>query len=225
MRLRSKAADLAKRVNSGVGAAGAMQNDVLLREAAQNANNLTLNRGLACLNLPAVEISAVVRDGELEITHGEEVISFRLSVFRRGERFGKFIISTRKRCERSGSPASSPRFRRGKADNLLPRSWRWAIESATALPLRSRSPPRCDRSAHRQQRRARQPLPQREWLPAWSHPWSKRLRQPAHAGRERARTRAAAPSCRWHRAPQRVLAFHHPASSSARAALGRLPAR
>src|SRR5260370_13103268 len=122
MRLRSKAADLAKRVNSGVGAAGAMQNDVLLREAAQNANNLTLYRGLACLNLPAVVIGAVVGDGELEITHGEEVISFQLSVFRRGDRFGKFIISTRKRCERSGSPPSSPRLRPAKPDHLRPRT-------------------------------------------------------------------------------------------------------
>src|SRR5260370_38924331 len=147
MRLRSKAADLAKSVNSGVGAAGALQNDVLLREAAQNGNNLTLNRGLACLNLPAMVIGAVVGDGELEITHGEEVISFQLSVFRRGERFGKFIISTRKRCERSGSPVSRLRCRRGRAGNLLPRSWRSAIESATAHPPRSRSSRRCDRSA------------------------------------------------------------------------------
>src|SRR5216684_9137933 len=225
MRLRSKAADLAKRVNSGIGAASAMQNDVLLREAAQNGNNLTLNRGLACLNLPAVEISAVVRDGELEITHGEEVISFQLSVFRRGERFGKFIISTRKRCERSGSPASSPRFRRGKADNLLPRSWRWAIESATAHPPRSRSFPRCDRSAHRQQRRARQPLRQREWLPALSPRSSKRLRRPTHVGRERERTLVAASSCRCHRAPQRGRVFLRRANSSVQAAPVQLPAR
>src|SRR5882762_6023287 len=81
MRLRSKAADLAKRVNAGVGASGGMYNDVLLRQAPKHANDFPLNRRLVRLNLPAVEISAVVRDGELEIAHGNQVISFQFSVF------------------------------------------------------------------------------------------------------------------------------------------------
>src|SRR5260370_13540100 len=69
MRLRSKAADLAKRVNAGVGASGGMQNDVFLRQATEHANDFPLNRRLVRLNLPAVEIGAVVSDGELEIAH------------------------------------------------------------------------------------------------------------------------------------------------------------
>src|SRR5712664_289414 len=69
MRLRSKAAYLTKRVNPGVGASGGMQNDVLLSQSPKHANDFTLDCGLVRLNLPAVEIGAVVRDGELEIAH------------------------------------------------------------------------------------------------------------------------------------------------------------
>src|SRR6267143_28768 len=76
MRLRSKAADLAKRVNARVGASGGVYNDVLLRQAPKHANDFPLNRRLVRLNLPAVEIGAVVRDGELEIAHGNQVMSF-----------------------------------------------------------------------------------------------------------------------------------------------------
>src|SRR6266850_885409 len=168
MRLRSKAADLAKRVNAGVGASRGMHNDVLLRQAPKHANDFPLNRRLVRLNLPAVEISAVVRDGELEIAHGNQVISFQLSVFSlqsSGEdEIGQVLRSTMERCERSGSPASPPRCRRDRAGNLLPRSWRWAVVSATALQLRNRSFRHSGRSAHRQQLRARRLLPQREWL-------------------------------------------------------------
>ena len=75
-RLRSKAPDLAKRVNAGVGAPGSMQNDVLLGQAPEHSNDFPLNGGLIGLNLPTVKIGAVVGDGELEIAHGKQVISF-----------------------------------------------------------------------------------------------------------------------------------------------------
>ncbi len=77
------------------------------------------------------------------------------------------------RCGQSGFRASRRRCRRGKAGNLLPGSWQWAVGSATALQLRSRSSRRSDRSAHRQQRRGHRPLPRREWFPASSRlSWS-----------------------------------------------------
>jgi hypothetical protein len=53
-----------------------MQNDVLLRQAPEHSHNFSLNGGLIGLNLPTVKIGAVVRDGELEIAHGKQVISF-----------------------------------------------------------------------------------------------------------------------------------------------------
>src|SRR5712692_2185851 len=71
MRLRPEAADLTERMNPGVGASGTMQNDVLLCEPSQHFNNFALDGGLARLNLPAVEIGAVVGDGKLEIAHAE----------------------------------------------------------------------------------------------------------------------------------------------------------
>src|SRR5467141_601713 len=71
MRLRSKAADLAKCVNPGVRAPCTMQNDVFLGQAPQYSNDFALDCGLARLYLPAVEIRAVVRDGEFEISHAE----------------------------------------------------------------------------------------------------------------------------------------------------------
>src|SRR6266478_5228425 len=77
MRLRSKAPDLAKRVNAGVGAPGSMQNDVLLRQAPKHAHDFPLNRRLVRLNLPTVKIGAVVGDGELEIAHGKQVLSLQ----------------------------------------------------------------------------------------------------------------------------------------------------
>ena len=77
MRLRSKAPDLAKRVNAGVGAPGSMQNDVLLRQAPEHSHNFSLNRRLIGLNLPTVKIGAVVGDGGLEIAHGKQVIRFQ----------------------------------------------------------------------------------------------------------------------------------------------------
>src|SRR6266436_1395605 len=71
MRLRSKAAHLSKRVNPGVGSSRAVQNDVLLSQPAQHVNDFALNCRLVRLNLPAMEIRAVVRDGELEIAHAQ----------------------------------------------------------------------------------------------------------------------------------------------------------
>src|SRR5258708_15139230 len=46
-----------------------MQNDVLLSQSPKHANDFTLDCGLVRLHLPAVEIGAVVSDGELEIAH------------------------------------------------------------------------------------------------------------------------------------------------------------
>src|SRR6266446_4460390 len=71
MRLCSEASNLAECVNPRVCSPCCMQNDVFLRQAAQHFNDFSLNRGFARLNLPAVEIGAVVRDGELEIAHAE----------------------------------------------------------------------------------------------------------------------------------------------------------
>src|SRR2546430_17159167 len=53
-----------------------MQNDVLLGQAPEHSNDFPLNGGLIGLNLTTVKIGAVVGDGELEIAHGKQVISF-----------------------------------------------------------------------------------------------------------------------------------------------------
>src|SRR5450432_2837263 len=70
-RLSAEAADLPQGMDSGVGAPGAVEHDVFLGQLAQHADNFALNGRLAGLDLPAVKISAVVGDGELEIAHAE----------------------------------------------------------------------------------------------------------------------------------------------------------
>ena len=75
-RLGSKAANLTERMNPGVRPPRAMQDDVFLRQAPQQSDNFSLNGGLVCLHLPAMEICAVVRDRQLEIAHGKKGISF-----------------------------------------------------------------------------------------------------------------------------------------------------
>src|SRR5260370_33464123 len=80
MRLRSKASHLAKRVNSGVGAPGTVQDNVLMGQPAEHPNDFALDRGLVSLNLPAVEIGAVVRAGEFEIAHANCNLSLTLRV-------------------------------------------------------------------------------------------------------------------------------------------------
>ncbi len=74
-RLRAKAADLAQRVDAGVGAPGAVELHIFLRDAAQHVHDFALDGRFVCLNLPAVEVRAVVGDGELEITHPSEELS------------------------------------------------------------------------------------------------------------------------------------------------------
>jgi hypothetical protein len=49
-----------------------MQVNFLLRDAPQNVDDFSLNCRLVRLNLPAVEIRAVVGDGELEMAHSNE---------------------------------------------------------------------------------------------------------------------------------------------------------
>ena len=61
--VRFEVRDLAKRVNAGVGAAGAMDGDGFLGDLADGVMDSTLDRWQAGLKLPAVEIGAVVGDG------------------------------------------------------------------------------------------------------------------------------------------------------------------
>src|SRR5260370_24363522 len=70
-RLRAESPHWATRVCLGVCSSCPAANDVFLCQPAQNFNNFALDCGLAGLNLPAVEIRAVVRDGELEIAHAK----------------------------------------------------------------------------------------------------------------------------------------------------------
>src|SRR5262249_38230296 len=62
-------------MNAGVGSTGAMEHDALLSQPLQYSNQLSLNRRLVRLNLPAVKIGAVVRDSQLEVAHPESVMS------------------------------------------------------------------------------------------------------------------------------------------------------
>ena len=61
--MRAETADLTEGVNSGVGATRAVQRDIFLRQAAQHIDDFTLNGGFIFLDLPAVEIRAIVGDG------------------------------------------------------------------------------------------------------------------------------------------------------------------
>ena len=80
-RLRAKAADLAQRVDARVGAPSGVQLHIFLRDPTKHIHDFALHRGLVGLNLPTVEVRTVVRDGELEITHGGE----KLSIMRKRE--------------------------------------------------------------------------------------------------------------------------------------------
>jgi len=60
--LRSKAPDLPQRVNSRIGAASPMQHYFFFRQPFQHVDDFALYRRLPRLDLPPVEISAVVSD-------------------------------------------------------------------------------------------------------------------------------------------------------------------
>jgi hypothetical protein len=66
-------------VNAGVGAAGALNDDSLLRDLARSRVKRALNRRHARLELPAVEAGAVVGDGEFDVAHACERIIARAS--------------------------------------------------------------------------------------------------------------------------------------------------
>ena len=62
-------AHLAESVNARVGAAGAEEEDFLLGDLAGGFGDGALDGGQARLKLPAVELRAVVGDGELDVAH------------------------------------------------------------------------------------------------------------------------------------------------------------
>jgi len=68
-RLRAEAGHLAKSVHTGIRPASARQLDTLLGQAAEHGNYFTLDRWFIRLNLPAVEVGAVVGNREFEMTH------------------------------------------------------------------------------------------------------------------------------------------------------------
>ena len=61
--VRFEMRDLAERVNAGIGAAGAVDGDRFLGDLAEDVVEGALDGGQAGLELPAVEVRAVVGDG------------------------------------------------------------------------------------------------------------------------------------------------------------------
>ena len=61
--------DLAEGVDSGVGAAGAVDGDALLGDFLEGVFEGALDGGDFGLELPAVEVGAVVGDGEFDVLH------------------------------------------------------------------------------------------------------------------------------------------------------------
>jgi len=72
--LRPEAAHLAERMDTGIRATGARQLHIFLGQAAQHGDNLALDRRFIRLNLPAVEIGAVVGNREFEIAHSRQSV-------------------------------------------------------------------------------------------------------------------------------------------------------
>ena len=62
-------ADLTERVDACVGAARAVHNNSLLGDFSRGVVNFALNRREAGLELPTVEVRAVVGDCELDVAH------------------------------------------------------------------------------------------------------------------------------------------------------------
>ena len=56
-------------VDASVGAARSVENDAFLRDATQDVYDFTLDGGFVGLDLPAVEVGAVVGDGQFEMAH------------------------------------------------------------------------------------------------------------------------------------------------------------
>jgi hypothetical protein len=56
-------------VDAGVCAAGAVNNNSLLRNFARGGVNFALDRWEAGLELPAVEVGAIVGDCEFDVSH------------------------------------------------------------------------------------------------------------------------------------------------------------
>src|SRR5712692_4032373 len=178
-RLRSKAGHLTEGMHARVRAPRPMQLDVLLRKSTQHSDYLALNCGFVRLNLPPVELRAVVGDGQLEVAHAVRKDSRPTA-----------------RSAQIGCRASVRRRRPGKAGNPPARSSRWEAERATGLRLRTRCFPRFGQSARRQRQRAHRPLRRRELPPASSLPSSKRPRLRGHAGHASRKILAEGSSCR-----------------------------
>src|SRR5260370_12757416 len=79
----------------------AMQENLLLCQALQHIDHFPLNRRFIRLHLPAVEIRAVVGNGELEMTH-----------------LGRQDFRITEPCARSGCPASLQLLLACKAESL-----------------------------------------------------------------------------------------------------------
>ena len=65
--LQGKAGDLGERVDAGVSAAGTLRQGRFADNAAERGLQFALDGALAGLNLPTVEIGAVVGDGQFPI--------------------------------------------------------------------------------------------------------------------------------------------------------------
>jgi len=61
-------------MHASIGAAGAVNNGGVLGNASEHADDLALDGGLMGLHLPAVEVRAVIGDGELEIAHANGIM-------------------------------------------------------------------------------------------------------------------------------------------------------
>src|ERR1700690_2608550 len=61
--------NLPQSMDAGIGAARPMHDDLFLRDLARRIMDRALDRRNAGLRLPAVEVGALVRDSDLDISH------------------------------------------------------------------------------------------------------------------------------------------------------------
>jgi hypothetical protein len=73
--VRPKVRHLTERMDTGVGAARAVNDDLLLRDLRGDFVQRALDRRHARLDLPAVEVRAVIGDGEFQGAHAIEKLS------------------------------------------------------------------------------------------------------------------------------------------------------
>ena len=70
----SKTGHLAERMNAGIGAAGALWEDGFAGDLADGFGECALDGRKAGLNLPTVEVGAVVTESELPVRHKEQKV-------------------------------------------------------------------------------------------------------------------------------------------------------